>query len=106
MMADVLVSPRISGTNTPLKVYSFLKSGKPLVATKLWTHTQILDNKISILVSPDANSFAAGISMALFDEEAQIRAQAAKKLSDKEFTLPKYLEKISLVLHNASEGLK
>lgn len=106
MMADVLVSPRISGTNTPLKIYSFLKSGKPLVATKLWTHTQILDDKISILVRPDANSLASGISRALFDEEAQDRAQAAKEISDKEFTFPKYLEKISLVLHKASDGLK
>lgn len=106
MMADVLVSPRIAGTNTPLKIYSFLKSGKPLVATKLWTHTQILDNKISILVRPDAKSIASGISMALFDEEAQDRAQTAKEISDKEFTFPKYLEKISLVLHKASDGLK
>ena len=39
--SDVLVSPRVSGTNTPLKIYSFLKAGKPFVATKLWTHTQV-----------------------------------------------------------------
>ena len=32
-MADALVSPRLSGTNTPLKIYSYLKSGKPVVAT-------------------------------------------------------------------------
>src|SRR5690606_30063853 len=28
---DVLVSPRISGTNTPLKIYSYLRSGRPIV---------------------------------------------------------------------------
>ena len=30
---DILVSPRIRGTNTPLKIYSYLRSGKPIVAT-------------------------------------------------------------------------
>jgi len=29
----VLVSPRSRGTNTPLKIYQYLRSGKPLVAT-------------------------------------------------------------------------
>ena len=31
---DILVSPRIRGTNTPLKIYSYLRSGKPIVATE------------------------------------------------------------------------
>ena len=39
---DILVSPRIRGTNTPLKIYSYLRSGKPIVATDLLTHTQVL----------------------------------------------------------------
>ena len=102
LMADAMVSPRISGTNTPLKIYSYLKSGKPLVATRLWTHTQILDEDMSILVNPDGKSFAEGISKALYDENAQIRAKTAKEFAEKEFTFPKYLEKISLVLHKAS----
>jgi glycosyltransferase involved in cell wall biosynthesis len=101
MMADAMVSPRISGTNTPLKIYSYLKSGKPLVATKLWTHTQILNENMSILVNPDGESLAEGISKALHDENAQIRAITAKEFTEKEFTFPKYLEKISLVLHKA-----
>ena len=31
--ADVLVSPRSFGTNTPLKIYQYLRSGRPIVAT-------------------------------------------------------------------------
>ena len=38
----MLVSPRIRGTNTPLKIYSYLRSGRPIVATNLLTHTQVL----------------------------------------------------------------
>ena len=44
---DVLVSPRIRGTNTPLKIYSYLRSGKPIVATNLLTHTQVLTPEIA-----------------------------------------------------------
>ena len=43
LAADVLVSPRSRGTNTPLKIYQYLRSGKPIVATRLLTHTQVLE---------------------------------------------------------------
>ena len=53
--ADLLVSPRIRGTNTPLKIYSYLRSGKPIVATNLLTHTQVLTPEIARLVDPTPN---------------------------------------------------
>jgi glycosyltransferase involved in cell wall biosynthesis len=100
--ADVLVSPRLSGTNTPLKIYSFLKSGKPLVATRLWTHTQVLDDSIAVLVEPNAESLAAGLSFALFDKAAQKKALAAKAKADREYTTPAYLKKIGEALAMAA----
>ncbi len=93
--ADVLVSPRLSGTNTPLKIYSFLKSGKPLVATNLWTHTQVVDDKLAVLVEPDPESMSKGLSFALFDRAAQKKARAAKAKADREYTDPAYLGKIN-----------
>ena len=42
LASDVLVSPRSRGTNTPLKIYQYLRSGKAIVATRLLTHTQVL----------------------------------------------------------------
>ena len=100
-MADVLVSPRLSGTNTPLKIYSFLKSGKPVVATRLWTHTQILNDEIAVLVEPDAESMARGILFACFDQGAQDKARAAKEMAGREYTHDRYKEKMSLVLAKA-----
>jgi len=102
-MADVLVSPRTSGTNTPLKIYSFMKSGKPIVATNLWTHTQVLSPEISVLAEPDAQSLAEGIIFALDQEEAQARARKCKQLADREYTYPRYLEKIRQSLQKASK---
>jgi len=99
--ADVLVSPRLSGTNTPLKIYSFLKSGKPFVATNLWTHTQVLTPEISILAEPNPESLAQGIEFGLSREEAQSRASAARRLAEKNYVYPNYLQKITAVLEIA-----
>jgi len=100
-LSDALISPRLSGTNTPLKIYSFLKSGKPVIATRLWTHTQVLNDQISVLVEPDAKNMAQGISFALFNEEAKRRAKAAKAMADRDYTYSRYKEKINLVLAKA-----
>jgi glycosyltransferase involved in cell wall biosynthesis len=65
--SDVLVSPRIRGTNTPLKIYSYLRSGKPIVATNLITHTQVLNPEIALLVAPEPEAFAAGLARLIDD---------------------------------------
>lgn len=59
--ADVLVSPRVQGDNTPLKLYSYLDSGVPVVATDLPTHTQVVTPKEAALAPPEATAFAAAI---------------------------------------------
>jgi glycosyltransferase involved in cell wall biosynthesis len=105
-MADVLVSPRTAGTNTPLKIYSFIKSGKPVVATNLWTHSQVLSEKISVLVDPNPKSFAHGILFALNNPEASERALTAKKMAEKDYTFDNYKIKITTSLEKALEGKK
>jgi glycosyltransferase involved in cell wall biosynthesis len=103
-LADVLVSPRLSGTNTPLKIYSFLKSGKPLVATNLWTHTQALSPEHAVLADPNPESLAQAIGFALESDEARQRARGAKEMAEKEFTPERYRQKIGLVLELARAG--
>ena len=59
--ADIVVSPRIRGINTPMKIYSYLDSGKPLLATRLPTHTQVLTDKVACLAEPTPEAFAKAI---------------------------------------------
>ena len=75
---DILVSPRTSGTNTPLKIYSYLRSGRPIVATHLRTHTQVLDSRTALLVPPRAEALAAGLGRLIDapDERARLAAEA------------------------------
>lgn len=82
--ADVLVSSRITGTNTPLKVYEQLASGVPVVATRITAHTQVLDDSIAFLVDPTPAALADGFR-AVFDDptEARRRASAALERSER-----------------------
>ena len=83
--ADVLVSPRTRGINTPMKVYSYLDSGIPVVATNLPTHTQVMTDEVSKLAEPDAESFAAAMSALFQDPEERRRLAAnAKELVRRE----------------------
>lgn len=77
--ADVLVSPRIEGHNTPMKVYSYLASGRPVVATRLPTHTQVLDDRVARLAEPNAEALATALAdlLADGDERRRLAANAA-----------------------------
>jgi glycosyltransferase involved in cell wall biosynthesis len=97
---DVLVSPRSRGTNIPLKVYSYLKSGKPLVATDIYSHTQTLTPDISILVKPEARDLARGITQALTAEGDRIAAQAALFCREN-YTLERYDQLVKSALDQA-----
>lgn len=59
--ADVLVSPRTLGSNTPMKIFSYLESGIPVLATDLSMHTQVLDDSIAMLVAPTPLEMARGM---------------------------------------------
>lgn len=78
--ADLLVSPRIRGTNTPLKIYSYLRSGKPIVATNLLTHTQVLTPEIAKLVAPEAEPFAQAVLELIEQPEQRERLSAAARI--------------------------
>jgi glycosyltransferase involved in cell wall biosynthesis len=97
--AQVLVSPRLHGTNTPLKIYEQLASGRPLVATRIWSHTQVLDDSVCFLVEPDVASLAAGLLTALNDEAAAAtRAANAVQLYEREYARPVYERKVRRLL--------
>jgi glycosyltransferase involved in cell wall biosynthesis len=92
--ADILVSPRSTGTNTPLKIYQYLRSGRVIVATRLLTHTQVLSDDVAILTEPNAAGFARGILLAVNDSAAAARiGEAAKRLAETRYTYDAYLQR-------------
>jgi glycosyltransferase involved in cell wall biosynthesis len=94
LAADVLVSPRSRGTNTPLKIYQYLRSGKPIVATRLLTHTQVLNDGTAVLTGTTAREFAEGILAVLTDKgRAAAIGKQARLLADTKYTYEAYLDR-------------
>lgn len=105
--ADVLVLPNsakeeISRLYTsPLKLFEYMASGRPIVASDLSAITDILNNKNSILVKPDdPDSLARGImeltANSLFGKELSDKA----KVDAEEYTWTKRANKIKNFMIN------
>ena len=98
-VAHVLTSPRSAGTNTPLKVYEQLHSGKPLVATRIYSHTQVLSDENSFLVEPTIEDMARGIVLALSSSQLVTKkVAAARKLYETDYSRPAYVAKMRRLL--------
>jgi glycosyltransferase involved in cell wall biosynthesis len=96
--ASVLVSPRISGTNTPLKIYSYLRSGVPILATRVLSHTQVLTDDVALLVEPRPEALSAGILRLMDDETLCTRlAQNALRLAHECYSEEAYRRKVGAV---------
>jgi glycosyltransferase involved in cell wall biosynthesis len=91
--ATALVSPRSSGTNTPLKIYQYLRSGRPIVATRLRTHTQVLNDDVSILTAATADGLADGLRRALTDPTAAAIGDRARELAATKYSDEAFVEK-------------
>lgn len=94
--ATVVVSPRLRGVNTPMKIYSYLDSGRPLLATRLPTHTQVLDERIALLADPTAEALAAGLVKLLFDHDLRERlAASARERVRREFSRAAFAARVA-----------
>ncbi len=94
--ANVIASPRSSGTNTPLKLYGYMRSGVPLIATNKHTHTQTLDSSIAHLVPADVKGLSDGILKLLQEPEyASALAAAAINRAEEKFSDEQYLNRVN-----------
>ena len=94
--ADILVSPRIQGNNTPMKLYSYLDSGKALLATDLPTHTQVLNHKVAWLASPEAHEFSQGMLHLIQNQDLREQLGVeARELVAKQHTFEAFSDKLT-----------
>ncbi|HKX59052.1 MAG TPA: glycosyltransferase, partial [Steroidobacteraceae bacterium] len=59
------VSPRETGDNTPMKIYELIAHAVPLVATRINSHTQVLNDDVCTLTGISPGEMAAGILQVL-----------------------------------------
>lgn len=104
-LADVLVTTRARGTNTPLKIYQYLRAGRPIVATAIRSHTQVLDERSAELVEPTGSGVARGLIRVLEDaEHARSLAVTAGRLARERYSEQAYFECLSSLLAELSAG--
>ena len=87
MGADVLVSPRSSGTNTPLKLYSYLMAGRALVVTNRVVHTQVLTGEHAMLAEPTPEGLASALGLLLGDSARRAELGGSARRLGEEFGL-------------------
>lgn len=86
--ADVLVSPRALGSNAPLKLYSYLSAGKPIVVTDRRVHTQIVTAEEAVLAEPSVEGLAAALTSLLAAPERRAElGRRARRLAESKYSL-------------------
>ena len=74
----------------------YIQSGRPIVATRIATHTQLLDDLLAFLVEPTSEALAAGVRQALeHKDDAHARAERGLALVEREYSVERYREKIA-----------
>jgi len=105
--AAVLISPRLDGTTTPLKIYSYLHANRPVVATNITAHTQVLSPETAVLVEPNRDAFAEGILRVLRDSElAECIAKNAHEFAQEKFSHQDYISKVNQIYQSLSSVLE
>ena len=98
-LADVLVTTRARGTNVPLKIYQYLRAGRPIVATDIRAHTQVLQPEFAELVSAEPMAIARGLARVL-DDPAYARRLAynAGRAARERYSEQAYLDRLRTLL--------
>ncbi len=75
--SDILLSPRISGHNTPLKLLDYFKAGGAILATDVEANRLLLDETTALFAKPDPQAFAEMLA-ALAADSVRRASLAAK----------------------------
>ena len=93
--ADILVSPRAHGSNTPMKVYSYMNSGIAILATRILSHTQVLDDSCALLVEPEPRALTHGLVRLADDDRLRARlGAAAHRRAVERYSVEAFREKV------------
>ncbi|MBV9095155.1 MAG: glycosyltransferase family 4 protein [Streptosporangiaceae bacterium] len=90
--ADVLVSSRREGINTPYKIYEYLRAGKPIVATRTASHLDVLNDQCAALTQPTPRAFAAALLAVLTDPALADRLSQAATERAGDFGIGTFLQ--------------
>jgi glycosyltransferase involved in cell wall biosynthesis len=89
--ADVLVSARREGINTPYKLYDYIRAGKPIVATRTAGNLDVLNDECAALADSTPEAFAAALLAVLCDPGLSDRLSKAATERERDFGIGTFL---------------
>ncbi len=94
--SDILLSPRISGVNTPLKILDYMKVGRAIVATDVESNRLLVDEKTAVLAAPNPVAFAKGItSLAKDQSQRDAMGKAGRHLYETRYNFQQYRQRLA-----------
>ena len=103
--ADILLSPRIAGVNTPLKLLDYLKVSRAIAATDHPANRLILDESTALLAPPEPDAFAAAVATLAGDSALRARLAAnCRRLVDERYNFNVFREGLRACYAAVLEG--
>ncbi len=94
--SDILLSPRISGVNTPLKILDYMKVGRAIVATDVESNRLLVDEKTAVLAAPSPVDFAKAITSLAGDEHKRNgMGKAGRQLYESRYNFQQYKKRLA-----------
>lgn len=95
--SDILLSPRLSGVNTPLKLLDYMKAGRAIVATDVEANRLLLDGQTALLARPEPESLARAMVELVEDEAARKEmGEAGRKLYETRYNFHEFTRRLAV----------
>jgi glycosyltransferase involved in cell wall biosynthesis len=92
-LADFLALPRGRTANIPLKLFDYMASGKPIIATRMTAYEALLDRTRAFLCEPTVPSLTDAIVRACRSPvEAKSLASASRQFAERQFAWSRFVE--------------
>jgi len=93
--SDILLSPRIRGVNTPLKLLDYFKAGRSIVATDVESNRWILNDDLAGFAAPEPTAMATAIiSLVENNDKRKIMGEKGRKLYESTYNFPNFTQKL------------
>ena len=93
--ADILLSPRLDGTNTPLKILDYLKAGRAIAATDRPANRLILNHDNAMLAPPTPEGFGEAVAALARDPTRRdVLAAKGRRIIDEEMNFEEFKRRL------------
>lgn len=93
--SDILLSSRIAGANTPLKLLDYLKVGKSILATDTEANRLILTEDTALFAAPEPGAFSDGIAYLVENPQRRLElGRNGKRLADEQYSYGRFKESL------------